>query len=62
MIPDFAIAMFSREPPKEFICSFPIVVITDVARSPLGITLVASHSPLGHKKSMPTKIDSVFPK
>lgn len=45
MIPDFAIAMLSKEPPSASKCSSPIVVITDAASPELLITLVASRAP-----------------
>lgn len=45
MIPDFAIAMLSKEPPSAAKCSSPIVVMTDVASPELGMTLVASRAP-----------------
>lgn len=45
MIPDFAIAMLSNEPPNAAKCSSPIDVITDVASSVLHITFVASLAP-----------------
>lgn len=45
MIPDLAIAMLSKEPPRAAKCSSPIVVITDVASPELLITLVASRAP-----------------
>lgn len=45
MIPDFAIAMLSMDPPRAAICSSPIVVITDIASPELEKTLVASRAP-----------------
>ena len=45
MIPDFATAMLSKEPPSAAKCSSPIVVIIDVARPELQITFVASRAP-----------------
>lgn len=45
MIPDFAIAMLSKDPPRAAKCSSPIVVITDVASPELQMTFVASRAP-----------------
>ena len=45
MIPDFAIAMRSKEPPSEAKCSSPIIVITDVENPEQQKTLVASRAP-----------------
>lgn len=45
MIPDFAIAMLSREPPSAAKCSSPIVVIIAVVSSLLVSTFVASRAP-----------------
>lgn len=45
MIPDFAIAILSKEPPSAAKCSSPIVVMIDVASPELGMTLVASRAP-----------------
>lgn len=45
IIPDFATAILSKEPPSAARCSSPIVVIIDTASSELEITLVASRVP-----------------
>lgn len=45
MIPDFAMAMLSKEPPSAAKCSSPIVVMTDAASSELEIIFVASRAP-----------------
>ena len=45
MIPDFAMAMLSREPPSAAKCSSPIVVMTDAASPELEIIFVASRAP-----------------
>lgn len=45
MIPDLAIAMLSKEPPRADKCSSPIVVMTEAASPELQITLVASRAP-----------------
>lgn len=45
MIPDFAIAMLSKEPPRAAICSSPIDVITAAASPVLSKTFVASRAP-----------------
>ena len=45
IIPDFAIAMLSRDPPSAAKCSAPIVVITDAASPELEIMFVASRAP-----------------
>lgn len=45
IIPDFATAILSREPPSAARCSSPIVVMIDAARVELGMTLVASRAP-----------------
>lgn len=45
MIPDFARAMLSKEPPSAAICSSSIVVMTDAASSELRIIFVASLAP-----------------
>lgn len=45
MIPDFANAILSREPPSASKCSSPIDVITDAANSVLRKTFVASLAP-----------------
>ena len=45
MIPDFAMAMLSKEPPSAAKCSSPIVVMTDAASPELEIIFVASRAP-----------------
>lgn len=45
IIPDFAIAILSKEPPSAARCSSPIVVMIDAARVELEMTLVASRAP-----------------
>lgn len=45
IIPDFATAMLSKEPPSAAMCSSPIDVMIDAERSELEITLVASRAP-----------------
>lgn len=45
IIPDFAIATLSKEPPRAAKCSSPIEVNTEAASSLLRITLVASLAP-----------------
>ena len=45
MIPDFAIAMLSKVPPRAAKCSSPTVVIIETARLFLLRTLVASRAP-----------------
>lgn len=45
IIPDFAIAILSKEPPSAARCSSPIVVITDAASPELEIMFVASRAP-----------------
>lgn len=45
IIPDFALAILSKEPPSAAKCSSPIVVMIDAARVELERTLVASRAP-----------------
>lgn len=45
IIPDFATAMLSKEPPSASRCSAPIVVMIAAARSELQIMFVASRAP-----------------
>jgi hypothetical protein len=45
MIPDFAIAIPCREPPKEAKCPLPTVVMTEDASSVLCMTFVTSLAP-----------------
>ena len=45
MIPDFATAMLSKEPPSAAKCSSPIVVIMEAASSELQRIFVASLAP-----------------
>jgi hypothetical protein len=45
MIPAFAVAIVSNEPPRAAKCSSPTVVITAAASPELDITFVASRAP-----------------
>lgn len=45
IIPDFASAILSKEPPNAARCSLPTVVITDAATLLLDKTFVASRDP-----------------
>lgn len=54
-MPDFAIAILSKEPPSAAKCSSPIVVMTEAARSELEIILVASRAPPNPAFNIKTK-------